>query len=128
MTMPHIGVYCKLAPSPIHGVGVFALVDIPKDTDLFGPDTTNLILIAPSDVDKLPPSYKQLYQDFAVLHDGWWHCPPSFNHMTNAWYLNHSDTPNVVCIIDDYAFISLRDIVVGEELLVDYNTYSEQGI
>ena len=28
-------VYCKLAPSPIHGVGIFAIKDIPKGTNPF---------------------------------------------------------------------------------------------
>jgi len=28
-------VYCRLAPSPIHGIGIFAIKDIPKGTNPF---------------------------------------------------------------------------------------------
>jgi SET domain-containing protein len=45
--------------------------------------------------------------------------------LTVGWYLNQSkENPNVLCT-DDYDFIALRDIKKGEELAVDYSTYSE---
>jgi SET domain-containing protein len=40
-------------------------------------------------------------------------------------YLNHSDTPNVISINDGERFEAIRDIAVGEELLVDYGTIVE---
>ena len=40
-------------------------------------------------------------------------------------YLNHSETPNVISINDGERFKAIRDIKVGEELLVDYGTIVE---
>ena len=35
-------------------------------------------------------------------------------------FLNHSDEPNVMSINDGEYFEALRDILAGEELLIDY--------
>jgi SET domain-containing protein len=37
-------------------------------------------------------------------------------------YLNHSDTPNIISINEGEQFETIRDIKMGEELLVDYGT------
>ena len=74
----------------------------------------------------LPCEIIKLYEDFAVLKDGKYGCPKNFNQMTISWYLNESKTPNVRCG-DDYQFYALRDILKGEELTVDYATYSENN-
>ena len=126
--LPHVDVYTRLAPSKIHGVGVFAIVDIPKDTNLFGPDDTDLVEVPAGDITDLMDSQQDLYHDFAPLVGGYYRCPPSFNMMSAAWYLNHSETPNCRCDESDYSFYSLVDIPAGTELTVDYNTYSEQGL
>ena len=50
--------------------------------------------------------------------------------MTISWYLNEplpKQKPNVGCR-SDYTFYALRDIAVGEELTVDYNTFSERPV
>jgi SET domain-containing protein len=43
--------------------------------------------------------------------------------LTLAWYLNHSDRPNVAAD-KNYNFYSIRRIKKGEELTADYDTYS----
>jgi SET domain-containing protein len=40
-------------------------------------------------------------------------------------YLNHSETPNVISLNDGEEFEAIRDIAIGEELLVDYGTIVE---
>lgn len=40
--------------------------------------------------------------------------------MDLVFFLNHSDTPNIVSIDDGECFEALRDIDEGEELLVNY--------
>ncbi|PYJ84527.1 MAG: hypothetical protein DME22_12480 [Verrucomicrobia bacterium] len=99
-TMPHEQVYARIGRSKIHGVGVFAIRDIPKGTKIFPDDDSELI-------------WGETYGP-----------PNSFNLMTVAWYLNHSKTPNVGCD-KDYTFFALRDIKKGEELTADYHTYNE---
>lgn len=122
----HDQVYTRLMPSPIHGVGVFAICDIPKGTNIFSNDEGEMVWIDKSEIDKIEPDFKKLYEDFCVIKNGKYGCPKNFNSLTVAWYLNESKTnPNVLCD-KDYNFITTREIKQGEELTVDYSTYSEQ--
>jgi SET domain-containing protein len=43
-----------------------------------------------------------------------------FKKMDVSLFLNHSDTPNIISIHDGDYFEAIRDIKVGEELLIDY--------
>jgi hypothetical protein len=123
--LPHAGVYTRLATSTVHGIGVFAIRKITKGTKLFGPDDEGMIWIDKRETGKLSRAIRKLYSDFGVLKGNRYGCPPSFNRLTPAWYINHSDTsPNVKCD-DKYEFFAARDISIGEELTVDYSKYSE---
>jgi SET domain-containing protein len=126
--MSHEGVYARIKQSKIHGVGVFAICDIPKDTKLFPEDEGEIIWKKKSalNLDEMPQEIRQLYDQFCLIKNKGetYGCPKSFNLMTIAWYLNHSKTPNVGCD-QDYAFYALRDIKKGEELAADYQTYNE---
>ena len=71
---------------------------------------------------------RKLYLDFCpTIKKGgktFFGCPENLNLMTVAWYLNDSKKPNVVCD-KEYVFSALRNIKKGEELTVDYSTYTE---
>ena len=121
--LPHVGVFTRIAPSNIHGVGVIALRLIPKGTYVFPGDDDELLWINKSVLIGLPKEIKKLYKDFCVKKGKLNGCPKNFNKMTPAWYLKHSSEPNVGCD-DEYNFYSLRNIKKGEELTVDYKTYS----
>jgi SET domain-containing protein len=126
--MPHDGVYARIMPSKIRGVGVFAIRNIPKGAKLFEPDDGELVWMKKSalKLDELPLGIRQLYDDFCPIKDKGetYGCPRNFNSITIAWYVNHSETPNVGCD-EDYTFFALRDILSGEELTADYRTYNE---
>ena len=126
--MPHEGVFARIKPSEIHGVGVFAICDIPKGTKLFPEDESEIIWMKKSalKLDEMPQEIRQLYDQFCLIKNKGetYGCPKSFNLMTIAWYLNHSKTPNVGCD-RDYTFYALRDIKKGEELTADYQTYNQ---
>ncbi len=122
--LPHEGVYTRIQRSGTHGVGVFAIGPIKKHTKIFGSDNAGMVWISEDQIQHLPPEVKKLYKDFAVLKDGRYGCPPSFNQLTPAWYLNNSDSPNARCD-DNYDFFALRDIKQGEEITADYSKYSE---
>ena len=125
---PHDGVYARIGSSEIHGVGVFAIRDIPKGTKLFQEDESGLVWKKRADLKlhTLPDEVRKLYDQFCLIKDKGetYGCPRSFNLMTVAWHLNRSKTPNVGCD-EDYSFFALRDIKVGEELTADYHTYNE---
>ena len=123
MDLPHKSKYTRIQRSGTHGVGVFAICKIKKGTKLFRSDDTGMVWVSKSEIDTLPKDVKNLYLDFAVLKDGRYGCPPSFNQLTPAWHLNHSAKPNVGCN-DWYDFFALRDIRKGEELTADYSKFT----
>jgi hypothetical protein len=121
---PHDGVYARLKPSPIHGVGVFAISDIPKGTYIFEPDDDKLVSVSEDETRALPSNLPQLYVDFCVLKNKTYQCPTSFNKLTPAWYLNTSKTPNVAAD-SSLRFYAIREIRSVEELTADYDAYSD---
>ncbi len=124
MKKPHEGVFTRLRSSEIHGVGVFAIADIPKGQYIFEPDDSATVLVPSEETKALPEKLRQLYEDFCVLRDGVYECPANFNGLTPSWYLNSSSDPNVA-VDSSLKFYAIRDIREGEELTADYSTYSE---
>jgi SET domain-containing protein len=122
--LPHVGVYVRLKPSKIHGIGVFAIRDIPKGTYVFRGDDDEMVWVKASSISRLEKETKKLYSDFCVTRNGQYGCPSNFNLLTLAWYLNDSDKPNMAAD-KNYNFYSTRRIKKGEELTVNYDTYSD---
>lgn len=112
--------FTRLKPSPIHGVGVFAIRPIAKGSCVFAADQGSFIWRPKRQIEHLPVWLKQLYEDFALIKsDDSYACPVSFNDLTVLWYLNHANNPNVAA--DDFhRFFALRDIDEGEELTANY--------
>lgn len=103
-----------LAPSKIHGVGVFALQDIPKDTKLYATMFPQGFTVESSDLGTLKPEVREcIIAHWPRTVDG-----EAFAYPDTFFqgYMNHSDTPNYDALTD----ISLRDIKAGEEITEDY--------
>jgi len=115
----HIG----LAPSPIHGIGVFALTEIPEGTrDLFSPPGQEWPAIPLGEIETLPTHVRKLVDTYCLQDETHAYLPPNgFKVLDLVMYLNHSDTPNLKQIDGGEYFVSLRDIAAGEELFVDYD-------
>jgi uncharacterized protein len=124
--LPHYEVYARLAPSKVHGVGVFAISHIPKGTYVFWGDDDKLVWVRKGQLKGLPLSIQKLYRDFCVMknHGKEYGCPKNFNLLTLAWYLNDSRRPNLKCD-KSYRFFALRNIKAGEELTADYREYNQ---
>ena len=120
---PHKNAFVRLKPSPIAGVGVFAIQHIPKETSIFPGEDEEILWTSK---DKLPKTgaARKVYDDFCIIKSGRYGSPTSFNRLTISWFLNDSKRPNVRCD-NNYDFYALRDIRSGEELTVDYSTYSD---
>jgi hypothetical protein len=127
--VPHQRVYTRLRPSPIHGVGVFAIMPIQKGTLLFHGDNQEMLWVHKKSVPRRDGEIRKLYSDFAVITDDEerYGCPQTFNRLTPSWYLNEADPPktaNVHCDPETYEFRAAKDIKPGDELTVAYDTYS----
>jgi SET domain-containing protein len=111
-----------LAPSPVHGIGVFALVNIPAGTsDLFSPGGETWPAIPLAEVEKLPTHARKLIDTYCLQDETHAYLPPrGFKVIDLVIYLNHSDTPNLKQVDGGDYFTTLRDLWAGEELLIDY--------
>jgi SET domain-containing protein len=114
--------YVTLRPSTIAGIGVFALVDIPKgQRGLFSKDTSEWIKITKEEIAALPEHSRFLVENFCLFDEENYYVPEyGFKMMDLVVYLNHADEPNIMSINEGEDFETLRDIKAGEELFVDY--------
>ena len=111
--------WTRLAPSKIHGIGVFAIRNIPENTNPF-PDCDNLFFEMPvSDLNRFPKSVRKLALDFLYVdEDQLWVPDITLNQMNISFYLNSSSFPN--CRHENGRITTLRSIKRGEELTYDY--------
>ena len=121
--------YVMLKPSPLEGVGVFAIRDIPKGCrEIFSkpdPDDT-WTTISRKEVESLPAHARFMVENYCLYDKDSFFVPGhGFKKMDLALYINHSDTPNIRSIDDGDYFEAIRDIQAGEELLVDYGDIVE---
>lgn len=119
--------YVMLKPSPVHGIGVFAICDIPKGSrNIFSKGVGGWVRLSFAEVEALPPHSRNLIETYCLYDETHYFVPDyGFKLMDLALYLNHSSTPNIISINEGEAFEALRDIREGEELLVDYGTIAE---
>lgn len=105
----------RIAPSEIHGVGLFALKDIPEGTELY--------------LDLMPEVFKVSYKKLknnvpSYIHDviveRWPHVANGsafvYPDARYVCYMNHSDNPNY----DPSTDRAIRDIKAGEEITENY--------
>ena len=119
--------YVMIKPSPLHGIGVFAIRDIPKGTsNIFSKGVGDWIKVSKEEVDALPQHSKDLIENHCLFDEDFYFIPDyGFKLVDLVIYLNHSETPNVISLNEGEEFEAIRDIASGEELLVDYGTIVE---
>ncbi len=116
-----------LAPSPIHGIGVFALADIPAGVrDLFAPPRP-WVPVSDAVVNALPPHARKLVETYCLWDAGTYYLPPhGFRVVDVVTYLNHADAPNLRQVDGGDYFETTRDVTAGEELTIDYGSLETQ--
>jgi uncharacterized protein len=125
--------FCRLQPSPIAGIGVFAIRPIPRGTNPFQLmpryARPGYVRLTEEERAALPPGLADLLHAlFLPEADGTTWLPTSGTNI--IWlnhYLNHSTRPNMRTQ-DGFTFTAIRAIRVGEELTVDYRTYDAMSV
>ncbi len=116
--------WVMLKPSAVAGIGVIAMRDIPKGCrSMFSkPDApTEWIAVPRADIDALPEASRHIVENYCLYDEATYHVPAhGFKKVDLAYFLNHSETPNVRSVNDGDWIEALRDISVGEELFIDY--------
>ena len=114
--------FVALKPSPVEGIGVFAIADIKEgQSGLFSKDKSEWIAVTKAEVEALPPHSRFLVENHCLYDDEHYFIPEyGFKMIDLVVYLNHSDDPNVRSINEGEDFVALRDIKAGEELLINY--------
>lgn len=115
-------IYCRIRPSKIHGVGVFAIKNIPKGTNIFkGSCNHKLISLTEKDIKTLNPEVKKIIKDFFISRNGKVSVPTcALNGIDISYYLNYSKTPNIKASTNGELLVSKRNIKKNEELTIDY--------
>jgi uncharacterized protein len=110
----------ELRPSPIAGIGIFVLHDVPKGSVIWRFDSRIDRVYSEADIASLPPEMRRFLRRFSTWHEQsrlWVLCGDNGRHF------NHSDTPNTlsqgIAFGDDVAG---EDIPAGSELTADYRT------
>ncbi len=103
-----------IAPSKIHGVGVFALQNIPKGAVLFADMLSKVYTLPYDEFHRLRPPIKDyLLERWPQILNGSKFIYPDTRIQAFA---NHSDDPNYDAVND----IMLGDVIVGEEITENY--------
>ena len=119
--------YVALKPSALHGIGVFALADIPKGCrELFSKNVGNWIKLPIADVEKLPEHSRSLIETYCLYDEENYFVPDyGFKVIDLVNYLNHSSSPNIISVNDGEDFEALIDIKAGTELLINYEDIAD---
>ena len=114
--------YVMPKASPIHGIGVFAIRDIPKGTrNIFSKGRGEWIKVPITEVEKLPEHTRSLIETYCLFdEEDYWVPEYGFKVIDPVIYLNHSSNPNIISINDGEEFEAIVDIKEGQELLVNY--------
>jgi SET domain-containing protein len=119
--------FVALRASPVHGIGVFAIRDIPKGCrTMFSTGVGNWIRLSISEVEALPSHSRNLVETYCLFDETDYFVPDyGFKLMDLVLYLNHSSSPNIVSVDDGSFFEALTDIPEGTELFVNYEEIVE---
>jgi SET domain-containing protein len=114
--------YVMIKPSPIEGIGVFAIRDIPKGCrKMFSKGIGEWIKVPKAEVELLPEHAKTLIGTYCLYDEENYFIPDyGLKIMDLVNFLNHSDEPNIISINDGEEFEAIVDIAAGQELLINY--------
>ncbi len=109
-------VWATIKPSPVHGVGVFAIRDIPKGQRIYAVGRSNEWLHVYDETAYIHPAIlKIILQRWPLAFEGQPFQSPNDDVRLTS-FLNHSSDPNY----DYHTDCATRDIKEGEEIFECY--------
>ena len=122
--------YVQLRPSAVAGIGVFAIRDIPQGCrSMFSVDSGEWIKVFKSDIAKLPNAIQLVVQQYCTFDREYFYIEKTgFKKMDLCCFVNHSDVPNIAPVEDGKYFEASRDILMGEELFIDYALVADESV
>jgi len=114
--------FVMIKPSPVQGIGVFAIADIKKgQRNIFSNDKSEWIKISKEEIATLPDHSKAVVENHCLYDEENYYVPEyGFKIIDLVIFLNHSDNPNIISINEGEDFEAITDIKAGTELLIDY--------
>lgn len=122
-SIKHYGNVC-LKPSKVcDGVGVFALIDIPAHTPLFGPNLSpDTLLLTWEELSGTHPSTLSYLKSICNTSEQGLYLSRPFNQINVSYYINHSPDPNVHYDRQRDYYFTIQYIHAHEELVCIYDT------
>lgn len=116
-----------LAPSHIHGIGLFAAQPIPKDTLVWRLEPTLDLELTEAQIEALAPAARDQIRKYTYLdlvRGTYVLCGD------DARFFNHSEAPNCHDFpdADGGTTVAARDIGEGEELTSDYSRFDAEHV
>lgn len=113
-------IYCRIQPSKINGVGLFAIKDIPKGTDPFNNSymAHDALLINKNELKDCNDEIKKMLEDYWPTNNNNKIILPLYpNQIILTNYLNYSEDNYNIIFNDSGKWETLKIIKNGEELL-----------
>ena len=117
----------RVAPSTIHGLGLFAVEAIPHGTAIWRFEPKFDREFSPEQFATLPPEVQAHLRWFAYVDKDGGGRVLSGDH---CCFMNHCAQPNTGAAADSFppiTTVALRDIVAGEELTCDYRAFDAEA-
>ena len=112
---------CKLGVSqiPNAGIGVFSLSEIPKDYPIFGPRQKNYFLRW-EELSDVSDAVLDYIKSICHSNEEGFFIDSFLDQIDISFYVNHSDSPNLIHDENADVYFAARNIKAGEELTVFY--------
>lgn len=112
----------RLKPSKVcDGVGLFSIVEIKKDEIIFDDVTADDVYIWWDEIPNLREEVKNYLNSMCNSDKDGFYLSRTPNNINLAYFVNHSDNPNVFHDLELDRFIAIKDIGVDEEIVCVYN-------
>lgn len=119
--------YCRMKASRVHGVGVFAIRKIGVGVNPFedAPKEGDIIhKVRHEELEDFDQNLKNYIYDMYISDSEFVYLESiTPNNLPIYYRMNHSNSPNIIWDKNAYCFMSIEEVDVDQELLINYSKY-----